>query len=338
MLRNQTAKPMTQFLNTSLTTPPPILSPEQTLALIQTHWHLTGALTALTSERDLNYCLTTPQASYVSKLANPAEPEAVTRFQTRALIHLEASSLPVPKIIRTPAGATQVVTPHGILRILTYLEGQPLYLAPKSDAQRAALGQTAARLTLGLQGFTDPAARQDLQWDIRHTASLAPLLPYIAPDLRPLCDAVLEAFITEVQPHLPQCRWQVVHNDLNPHNVLTDPNDPTKIAGVLDFGDMVETPLVCDAAVAACYQVDPDAPLESLAAFARAYHATLPLTELEQRLFPILTASRMLTSLAIASARAARFPDNAPYILRNIPNAIAGLKALNGLNFSKVWT
>ena len=149
---------------------------------------------------------------------------------------------------------------------------------------------------------------------------------------------MLEAFVTQVLPHLPQCRWQVVHNDLNPHNVLTDPGDPTFIAGVLDFGDMVETALVCDAAVAACYQVDPAAPLQSLAAFARASHAVLPLTELEQSLFPILTAARMLTSLAIASARAARFPDNAPYILRNIPNAIAGLTALDGLNFSTLWT
>ena len=329
---------MTQSLNSSLTTPPPVLSPEKTLALVQTHWHLTGTLTALTSERDLNYRLTTPQARYVVKLANPAEPAEVTRFQTRALIHLEASNLPVPKVLPTPTGATDIATPHGILRILTYLEGQPLHLAPKSNAQRAAIGQTAARLTLGLQGFTDPAARQDLQWDIRHTARLAPLLPYIASDLRPLCDAVLEAFVTQVLPHLPQCRWQVVHNDLNPHNVLTDPGDPTFIAGVLDFGDMVETALVCDAAVAACYQVDPAAPLQSLAAFARAYHAVLPLTELEQSLFPILTAARMLTSLAIASARAARFPDNAPYILRNIPNAIAGLTALDGLNFSTLWT
>jgi hydroxylysine kinase len=100
---------------------------------------------------------------------------------------------------------------------------------------------------------------------------------------------------------------------------------------------MVETPLVCDAAVAACYQVDPVAPFASLAAFARAYDATLPLTALERRLFPVLTQARMLTSLAIASARAARFPENAPYILRNLDNARDGLLALQGVNFSTLW-
>jgi hypothetical protein len=204
-------------------------------------------------------------------------------------------------------------------------------------AQRAAIGQAAAHLSLGLQGFTHPASRQDLQWDIRHAARLRPLLPDISADLRPLCAQTLDTFEKTVLPHLPQCRWQVVHNDMNPHNLLTDPANPTRIAGILDFGDMVETPLICDMAVAASYQVDPDAPLHSLQAFARAYHATLPLTLLEQILFTPLTAARMLTTLAIASARAARYPDNAPYILRNVPSASAGLRALQGLNLSTLW-
>ncbi len=328
---------MTQTLGANLTTPPPVLSAEHALALVQTHWGLDGTLSPLTSERDLNFRLTTPQARHVVKLANPAEPAAVTGFQTRALLYLAATILPVPRVIPTITGATEVETPHGILRLLTYLEGAPLHLSPRSDLQRAAIGRIAARLTLGLQGFSDPAARQDLQWDIRHAARLAPLLPHISADLRPLCTQILERFEAEVLPHLADLRWQVVHNDLNPHNLLTDPDDPTQIAGILDFGDMVETPLVCDMAVAASYQIDPKAPSQSLQAFARAYHATLPLTPLERKLVPILTQTRMLTTLAIASARAARYPDNAPYILRNVTSASAGIVALQGLDLATLW-
>lgn len=328
---------MIPTLGANLTTPPPVLPEATALDLLLTHWGLTGTLVPLTSERDLNYRVTAAQGRFVFKLANLAEPEAVTQFQTRALLHLEGSDLPVPRVVRTKAGATEVATPHGILRLLTYLEGQPLYSAPKSLAQRAAIGQAAARLSLGLQGFAHPASRQDLQWDIRHAARLRPLLGDITADLRPLCAQTLDVFEKTVLPHLPDCRWQVVHNDMNPHNLLTDPADPTRVTGILDFGDMVETPLICDMAVAASYQVDPDAPLQSLATFARAYHATLPLTALEQSLFVPLTAARMLTTLAIASARAARYPDNAPYILRNVPSASAGLRALVGLNLSSLW-
>jgi Ser/Thr protein kinase RdoA (MazF antagonist) len=129
-------------------------------------------------------------------------------------------------------------------------------------------------------------------------------------------------------PRLPDCRWQVVHNDLNPHNVLAAPDDPDRIAGILDFGDMVETPLVCDLAVAASYQIDPARPLASLTGLVTAYEGVLPLTATERALVPVLTATRMLTTLALASWRASLYPDNAAYILRNVPAARDGLAAL----------
>ena len=315
-------------LGSSLTTPPPTLSAPEVLALAESHFGLTGTLAPLTSERDLNFRLTTLTGSFVLKLANSAEPAQVTQFQTRALIHLEAIPLPVPRVIRTLQGGTEAVTPHGILRLLTYLHGYPQHLTPRTATQCATMATIAARLSLGLQGFHHKAATHVLQWDIKQASALRPLLPFIAPDLRPLATETLDRFDTDLKPVLATCRTQVVHNDLNPHNVLVDPQDPDRITGILDFGDMVETPLICDAAVTAAYQVDPARPNDSLTTFARAYHAVLPLTVPELRLLRDLTATRMLTTLAVASARAARYPGNAPYILRNVPAAAAGLAAL----------
>ena len=315
-------------LAASLTTAPPTLPEAEAAALARSHFGLTGTLTQLTSERDLNYRLTTPTGAYVLKLANPAEPAAVTRFQTLALIHLEATTLPVPRVIRTLSGQTEVDTPHGILRLLTWLDGHPQHLTQRSPTQCAAMGAIAASLTLGLGGFSHPAAAHVLQWDIKHAATLRPLLPFIAEAHRPLATETLDRFDRDLAPHLPALRAQVVHNDLNPHNVLTDPHNPDQITGILDFGDMVQTALICDAAVTAAYQIDPATPRASLQTFATAYHATLPLTPLEARLLPDLTATRLLTTLAVASARAARYPDNAAYILRNVPAAAAALTAL----------
>ncbi len=315
-------------LGSSLTTPTQSLRVHEALALAQTHFGLTGTLTPLTSERDLNFRLTTAKGSFVLKLANPSEPAEVTRFQTLALIHLEPTALPVPRVVRTLSGETEAQTPHGILRLLTWLDGHPQHLTPRSPQQGAAMGRIAARLSLGLQGFHHPAAAHVLQWDIKQASALRPLLPFIDAALRPLATRTLDRFDAEVKPHLARCRTQVVHNDLNPHNVLVDQGDPDRITGILDFGDMVETPLICDAAVTAAYQIDPNAPRDSLTTFARVYHAVLPLTPDEVGLLPDLTATRMLTTLAVASARAARYPDNAPYILRNVPAAAAALTAL----------
>ena len=57
---------------------------------------------------------------------------------------------------------------------------------------------------------------------------------------------------------------QVCHADLNGHNIVVSA-DHLAVNGVLDFGDMVETPRACDLGVAVAYQVDPEAPAESLA-------------------------------------------------------------------------
>ena len=318
-------------LGASLSTAPPTLSLAEATSLAQRHFGITGQLTQLTSERDLNFRLTTATAQYVLKLANPAEPPEVTHFQTAAVLHLDPTSLPIPKVIRTLTGATEAQTPHGVLRLLTYLEGQPLYQSPRTPQQRRNLGTIAARLTLGLQGFHHPAATHVLQWDIKHASNLRPLLPHVPDTIRPLATEVLDRFDREILPHIPSLRSQVVHNDLNPHNVLVNPANPDEIAGILDFGDMVQTPLICDTAVAACYQIDPQNPWASLLDFARAYHATLPLTPLEIQLLPDLTATRMLTSLTIASARVALYPDNAAYILRNYQGAQDGLIAFANL-------
>lgn len=314
-----------------LSTLPPELSEVEVGALLAQHYGLRGVLKRLTSERDLNLRLEDDQRRYVVKFANRAEPRGVTDFQTAALVHLEGKGLPVPQVVRTGSGATEVETPAGLMRVLTYLEGMPLHMAPKTAAQRAGMGEMAARIALGLQGFDHPGADHVLQWDIRQASHLRPLLPHVPDDLRALCTATLDHFDAEVFPRLAACRWQVVHNDLNPHNVLVDEADPDRISGVLDFGDMVRTALVCDLGVAASYQVDPDKPLESLVEFTAAYHRILPLTEQELRLVADLTMARMLTTISITSWRAAKYPDNAPYILRNFPLARAGLLALSAL-------
>ena len=320
-------------LGSLLGSAPPQMAQADLAALVAQHYGLRGPLRALTSERDLNLHLATPEQGYVIKLANPAEPAEVTDFQTRALLHLQAAGLPVPRLIRSLDGQTQVPTPQGILRVLTYLEGTPQHLTPRSDAQAADLARMAARLALGLQGFSHPAADYVLQWDLKQAAALQPLLPAIAdPALRDLAAATLARYNADIAPALPDLRWQVVHNDLNPHNVLCAPDAPDRIAGVLDFGDMVRTPLICDVAIAAAYQLDPRAPLHSLTTFARAYHAVLPLTATERALLPDLAATRMLTTIAITSARAARYPENAAYILRNFAAARAGLIALAELD------
>lgn len=334
------ALPETDPLGPLLDSPPPAFGAAEVAALLSRHWGLSGQLDPLTSERDLNHRLTAPAGRFVVKIANAAEPHALTRFQNRALRHAAAAdpALPIPRVIAALDGADDVVLPQGnLMRVLTWVEGAPLATLPRSRAQGRALATLGARLARALRGLDDPAADHVLQWDIRHAAALRPLLPDVAdPALRALCTAVLDRFDATVAPVLPALRWQVIHGDLNPHNILADPAEPDRVSGILDFGDMVRTPLVCDLAVAASYRIDPAAPLESLADFAATWHATDPLTAPERGVLFDLVAARMVTTVAITARRAARYPANAAYILRNVPSARAGLAAFAALDRATV--
>jgi hydroxylysine kinase len=314
-----------------LTSAPPLVDVAEVSALLAAQYGLAGPLTQLTSERDLNLRLVADGQSYVVKFANKAEPRGVTDLQTAALLYIERKGLAVPRVVRTLSGATEVDTAQGLMRVLTYLEGRPMHEVPRSAGLRTAMGAVAARLALGLQGFSHPSADHVLQWDIRRASALRGMLDAVPPALAGLCAAVLDRLDARVAPRLAGVRWQVAHNDLNPHNVLVDRGCADRISGVLDFGDMVFTPLVCDAGVAASYQVDPDKPLESLVDFAAGYHGVLPFRADELALLADLTATRMLTTICITSWRAVRYPENADYILRNYPSARDGLQALSAL-------
>jgi len=317
-----------------LSLPPPQMSADRLLDLLQAHWGLAGQLVPLTSERDLNHRLDTATGRFVVKLANPAEPPEMTDFQTAALLHVAAADpgLPTPRVIPARDGRHILPLPDGALRVLTWCAGTPIASLARSAGLAGATGAALARLTAALAGFAHPAADHVLLWDIRQFQKLEPLFAALPADLRPEAGAFLDRFTARIAPALATLPRQVLHADFNPHNLVADPARPDQLTGILDFGDMVLTHRVCDLATACSYLVDPDAPLTLLRPMLAAYHARLPLTAEEIALLPDLIAARMLTTLTISAWRAARYPDNAAYILRNAPSARAGLAAAQALN------
>jgi hydroxylysine kinase len=319
----------TSPLGSVLTIPPPEFPERRAEVELQRLWGLSGKLRRLTSERDVNFHLETEAGDFVLKLAHPEEPAAETEFQILALQHLRGSGLPVPRMVPTRDGDLLVSVAEGKLRLLTYLHGTPLFTTPRSDAQRASIGQTAAKLARAFAGFHHPAARRDLIWDIRHAGRLRPLVSGLgSDDLRGLVLGGLGRFEQGLAPELGHLPTQVVHNDLNPFNVLVSRDNPDQVCGVLDFGDMVETPRLLDLGVASSYQIDAARPFESLCAVARAYHQISPLTITEQRLLPLAVEARLCTTLCITHERARMYPDNAAYISRNVPVSTAALAAM----------
>ena len=325
-----------------LMTPPPVLSDETAVRIAQDFFGLDTHVRRLTAERDLNFQLTAADGRvFLLKVTNAAEPHSVTNLQTEALLHIERNdpSLPVPRLLPTREGAHEAIyraddMPPSMIRMLTFLPGIPLQGTRRSQEQMRTLGDTLARLGLVLRDFDHPAAEHDLLWDIKNASRIRPLISKIADgDLRRIVEHFIDIFETETAAVLPALRAQVIHNDFNRHNVLVVPDRPEAICGIIDFGDIVSTPLIIDLAVAASYHIEAEGdPLQSVDHMVGAYHTVFPLRREEVDVLFDLLAARLVTTIAITNWRAERYPDNSTYILRNNRPARTGLERIANLS------
>jgi Ser/Thr protein kinase RdoA (MazF antagonist) len=284
------------------------------------------AASPLDSERDQNFHLKADDGQeYVMKIANPAEDRQVTNLQTQALLHIAAvdPAFPVPRVFPALSGELEPLialsgsTPQTV-RLLSYMQGVPLQNVKRTSAQRRNMGKSLARLGLALRGFFHPAAGHELLWDVKHAGKVRQLLVHI-PDAgkRALAARFLDGFENDALPLLPGLRAQVIHGDFHPDNILVDPSDHDNLAGVIDFGDCVHTPLINELAVACSYHITDDSPqpLDFAAELTGACHKVSPLERAEVDILFDLIAARLAMGVAINCWRAALYPENAAYIM-----------------------
>lgn len=312
-----------------LSTSVPNLSGQEAEALARRLYGIDGTAKLLTGERDENFHLVAAdREAYLLKISNPSEADDVVDLQTACLDHVARSApgLPVPRVLRTLSGMSsdQVVLSDGrrcAVRLLTYLEGVQAKGTPRTAAQRMAFGTALAKLDMALQDFRHAAASHDLLWNVARADRLSHLMCDITGVAqRSVVQHFMEHFVTVILPRLGRLRAQVIHNDYHLYNILVASDDATQVTGIIDFGDMLHAPLVAEVATAASYQMAGAAdPLADAAELVGAYHAVLPLLPEEQEVVCDLMVTRHLITVLISEWRAARYPENRPYIMRHNP-------------------
>jgi 4-aminobutyrate aminotransferase-like enzyme/Ser/Thr protein kinase RdoA (MazF antagonist) len=314
----------------------PRLAPAAAQALAAEFFGLAGEVEALPSERDLNFLLTTPEGrKFVLKVANPAEDRAVLDLQNEAMLHLGRREGPAlcPGVLSDREGRTVVQgrDDNGnavAVRLLSYLEGRPLAeVRPHSPGLLADLGRFIGRLTAGLEKFDHPAARRDFLWEpttgpavVRRFRDLI-----AAPDRRALVDRHLAMVEGVAGPRMAALPKSVIHNDANDYNVIVAPPDrrpesfgELRVAGIIDFGDMVYSATLADLAVASAYaMLGKEDPLAAAAGVAAGYHAERPLGGLELELLYPLAVLRLIMSVAICAHQTSLRSDNAYLAISN---------------------
>ncbi|MAG56138.1 MAG: hypothetical protein CMJ83_07600 [Planctomycetes bacterium] len=280
------------------------------------------AVLELDGESDQNFRLDLSDGRRcVLKIAHPETERAVLELQHAVLAHLRSAGIGgCPTVMASPDGRDlcRVDGEKGAswVRVLTWINGHPLGRAnpPTNDLLRD-LGAWLGRLTIAMDGFDHPAADWYAPWSLVHAGD------EIAARLDDIDDAArhaiaarrLDRFRSEVGPRLAALPTAIIHGDANDWNVLveTERAGPSRICGLIDFGDVVRAPRVCEPAIAAGYaMLGKRDPLATLAAVAKGFHDVCPLTEPEVDVLGDLAIIRLVVSVAFAARQTKEAPHN----------------------------
>ena len=307
------------------------------------------AIIPLVSERDRNFLISTSEEKAVLKISNHKEERGVLELQTEALLHLqETTSLNLPKAKKNIDGEYLLQKDVGgedcYVRIVSYIEGIPLddvrAKIPDPRELHLSMGSFLAKLGNGLDGFSHPNENHRLLWDVAQTENLFELLDNIQDEQkRKAAECALIYYQDNTKELLSEQRKQVIHNDMNPDNVLVTKEKPSSVVGMIDFGDMLHAPLINDLAVACAYEA---IRVESLFSGSKdlflGYHNENNLLESEIMLLPMLSYNRIAMSLIISEWRASKHPENKEYILGNIDHTWTIFKEMNEEEIEKTST
>jgi Ser/Thr protein kinase RdoA (MazF antagonist) len=156
-----------------------------------------------------------------------------------------------------------------------------------------------AELDRALQDFSHPAMHRELHWDLRRADVALEHLALLPAEQQTLVRGFIAPW-REIEWH--GLRHGLIHGDANDRNVLVKDN---RVVGLIDFGDIVYSAIVCDPAIAMAYaMLDCPDPLAAGAAVLRGYHAGLALTAREIEVIYALATARVCTSLCYAAHNA----------------------------------
>ena len=168
------------------------------------------------------------------------------------------------------------------------------------------------------QVLTTPPCHRHFHWDVANAAEVVRgHLNEIKDQVRrDLVAGLLTRFERETLPHLATLRRAVIHGDANDYNVLVGGDGDLyshnqRVAGLLDFGDMVYSCLACEPAIAAAYALlDKPDPLAAVAQVVTGYHSAFPLAEEELAALWDLVCMRLCMSVCHAAHQRRLAPEN----------------------------
>jgi hydroxylysine kinase len=302
------------------------LADSAVLELLEESYGLKGVLVRIPTEKDETFRLQDGEETYLVKVSPADEDPVIVQLQTACMEHLArtAPELPVQRLVRSLGGDPQALIPapegpfDRVLRVMRFMPGDLLANHEASAGQLQLVGSSLAHLGLALQDFDHARADRKLLWDLKHFHRMRPLLDYVDDkQKRSLAEDIFDRFDEKVVPLLVTLTSQVVHGDFSPFNVLIDPDRPEYVSGIIDFGDVVRTPVIFDLSVtmANLLGTDPGSPWKHALHVMDGYLSIRPLPVQELEALIISAQARLLLRALITQWRASQLPQRRDYLL-----------------------
>jgi 4-aminobutyrate aminotransferase-like enzyme/Ser/Thr protein kinase RdoA (MazF antagonist) len=308
--------------------------------IVRKHWGIDAVATRLGGELDENFELSTSDNRTIFKLMREGCDPDFVAMQIAAMAACKGSAIAVPSAIPTSTGEQMLSLPvDGIVRIgwlISHLPGDLLARhLPISEALAADIGAGLAQLDRPLSGFEHPLLNRPLKWDPAGAGWVADCLDVHIDPRRRAMIAEIAAALGLLQDKLAVAPKAVIHGDANDLNLFVDADDE-RLCGIIDFGDMIHTSRICEAAIAAAYaMMGADDPIAVGAALLAGYHDVSPLSEDEICLFFPLVRARL--AISVTCSAQSREPGNDDgYLQISERPAWALLERLDGLDAAMV--
>jgi 4-aminobutyrate aminotransferase-like enzyme/Ser/Thr protein kinase RdoA (MazF antagonist) len=290
---------------------------EEAKAFARDLYGLDAQAFALPSERDQNFLLQDGAgAKYVLKIANALEDRAFLEAQQQAMERVADCAPSRRRIAPTQSGdlLTEIRSASGMrhfIWMVDWLSGAPLgEIGSHSPELLRDLGRAVGRIDRALSDFDHPAIYRYFHWDLARGLSVIREHESLVTDaeMRGLVGDLFDDFARNVTPILPRLRKSAIHNDVNDYNVIVSGQ---RVAGLIDFGDMIYSFTAADLAVAIAYAVlnKPD-PLAAAAEIVKGYHSEYALTDDELAALFSLARLRLCMSVCIGAHQQQQRPDD----------------------------
>jgi len=301
---------------------------DQAVKIAKDLYQIDGEAIVLPGELDFNFRIKTKTESYILKISRPDEEVNYIEFQHELLNHVSNNNdkIDVPKTFPDRHGnfISDIIDATGTVRkvrLLSWIEGR-LWSSvnPIKDNLLYSLGEEAGKITKALQGFKNPKAHREFEWDIAQAEWTYEHINLFSENQQKIAKHFQNQYKC-IQDEYQLLRKGVVHNDVNDNNIIVtkDLINP-QVKAIIDYGDVIYTTVINDLAITIAYAImnKPDV-LSAALPIVKGYNNQFPIQDKELKFLYTLIAMRLIISISKSAINKQNEPNNKYLLISEKP-------------------